>query len=289
MRITDNSKFESVRRNVTRAQGDFLKAQEQAGSGLRVTKPSDDPVAAAAARRENSRKALGNAGIAAADAATDNLLGSDNALNDVYDGLTRAHELAMQGATDTTNPENRTALAEEVSKIREQMVSLGNTNVGGKYVFAGFRDQTPPFAADGSFVGDGNTKEVQPVPGMRVAASISGKTVFGDNSETMKTLDSLLTALRGNDSEGVRSTLSGLTASLDRVSNARSQVGAMMDSVELGRNVADAQQVRATNQIHTLTEVDEVSAATNLLQAKSALEAALAIASQIPQGLAQRG
>jgi flagellar hook-associated protein 3 FlgL len=289
MRVTDNSKFESVRRNVTRAQGAFLKAQEQAGSGLRVSKPSDDPVAAAAARRENSRKALGNAGVAAADVATDNLLSSDNALNDVYGSLTRAHELAMLGATDTVSSENRTALAEEVSKIREQMVSLGNTNVGGKYLFAGFRDQTPPFAEDGSFVGDGNTKEVQPVPGMRVAASISGKAVFGDNSETIKTLDSLLSALRGNDSEGVRSTLSGLAAGMERVSSARSQVGAMMDSVELGRNVADAQQVRATNQIHDLTEVDQVSAATSLLQAKSALEAALAIANQIPQGLAQRG
>jgi hypothetical protein len=58
--------------------------------------------------------------------------------------------------------------------------------------------------------------------------------------------------------------------------------------VELGRNVAEQQRDRATVEIHNLTEVDEISAATNLLQAKSALEAALAIAQQIPPGLAQR-
>ncbi|HEY6881829.1 MAG TPA: flagellar hook-associated protein FlgL [Polyangiales bacterium] len=291
MRVSDNAKFENIRRNVTRAQSDMLKAQEQAGSGLRVAKPSDDPVAAAAARRENARKALGAAGMSSADAATDQLTGADNALDDVYTGLTRARELALQASTDTTSAENRTALAQEMRKIREQMVSLGNTKVGGRYVFAGYRDQTPPFEADGNFVGDGSTKEVQPVPGMRVSASVSGAEVFGNGSgnDMFSTLDSLISAFENNDSAGARAQLDNLQANEDRVSKARSTVGAMMDSVELGRNVAEQQQARATNQIHNLTEMDEVSAATNLLQAKNALEAALAIAQQIPQGLAQKG
>lgn len=291
MRVSDSAKFETIRRNVTRAQSEMLKAQEQAGSGLRVAKPSDDPVAAAAARRENSRKALGEAGITTADAATDQLSGADNALDDVYTGLTRARELALQAATDTTSAENRTALAQEMRKIREQMVSLGNTKVGGKYVFAGYRDQTAPFELDGTFVGDGTTKEVQPVPGMRVSASISGAEVFGNGSgnDVFSTLDSLVSAFESNDSAATRAQLDNLQQNQDRVSQARSTIGAMMDSVELGRNVAEQQQVRATNQIHNLTEMDAVYAATNLLQAKNALEAALAIAQQIPPGLAQRG
>ncbi len=291
MRVTDNAKFAAVSKNVQKAQADFLSAQQRAGSGLRVAKPSDDPVAAAQARREASRKALGQAGIASADTASDQLQGADNALNDVMDGLTTARELALQGASDTASAENRSAMAEQLSKIRDQMVSLGNTKVGDKFVFAGFRDQTAPFDLSGAFVGDGSTKEVQPVPGMRVAASISGATVFGNgsNNDVFKTLDAVISALRSNDSEAVRGQLENLTANQDRVVNARSQLGSMMDSVTLGRNVADQQQARATTQIADLTEADAVQSATQLLQAKNALEAALAVAQQIPQGLAQRG
>jgi flagellar hook-associated protein 3 FlgL len=291
MRVSDNSKFAVVTKNVQKAQNDFMNAQAQAGSGLRVAKPSDDPVAAAQARREASRKALGNAGISAADAATDQLSGADQALSDVYEGLTRAHELALEGASDTSSAENRTAIAEELRKIREQMVSLGNSKVGDKYVFAGYRDQTAPFDPTGAFVGDGSTKEVQPVAGMRVPASISGETVFGSGTgnDTFSTLDSLISALDNNDPEAIRGQLDNVQANQDRVIKARSTVGGMMDSVTLARNVADQQQARATDQIAALTESDEISSAMQLVQAKSALEAALAVAQQIPQGLAQRG
>jgi flagellar hook-associated protein 3 FlgL len=291
MRVSDNAKFANITKNVQKAQADFVSAQQKAGSGLRVAKPSDDPVAAAQARREASRKALGEAGVVAADAATDNLMSSDQALDDVYQGLTRARELALGGASDTMSKENRSDLAQEMRKIRDQMVSLGNTKVGDKYVFAGYRDQTPPFDPSGAFVGDGGTKEVQPVPGMRVAASISGASVFGSGTgnDTFSTLDSLIGALENNDPEAIRGQLDNLQVNQDRVSKARSVVGSLIDSVELGRNVADQQQARATTQIASLTEADGVQSALQLLQAKSALEAALTVAQQIPQGLAQRG
>jgi flagellar hook-associated protein 3 FlgL len=291
MRVSDNAKFASISKNVQKAQSEFVSAQQAAGSGLRVAKPSDDPVAAAQARREASRKALGEAGIAAADAATDQLLGADHALDDVYQALTRAQELALAGASDTNSAENRSDLAEEMRKIRDQMVSLGNTKIGDKYVFAGYRDQTAPFEASGTFVGDGSTKEVQPVPGMRVGASISGASVFGNGTgnDAFATLDALIAGLDGNDAEAIRGQLSNLEANQDRVAKSRSVVGSMMDSVELGRNVAEQQQARATRQMAGLIEADPVQSALQLLQAKNALEAALTVAQQIPQGLAQRG
>jgi flagellar hook-associated protein 3 FlgL len=291
MRVSDNAKFASITKNVQKAQAEFLSAQQKAGSGLRVAKPSDDPVAAAQARREASRKVLGEAGISAADAATDQLYGADQALGDVYEGLTQARALALQGASDTSSKENRTAIAQEMRKIRDTMVSLGNTKIGDKFVFAGYRDQTAPFEQNGTFVGDGSTKEVQPVPGMRVAASISGASVFGNGepNDAFQTLDAIIGALESNDPEAIRGQLDHLQTNQDRVIESRSVLGSMMDSVELARNVADQQQERATKQISQLTEADTVQSALQLLQAKSALEAAMTVAQQIPPGLAQRG
>ena len=143
MRVTDSSSFNGVQKSLLRARKDVAIAQEQAGSGMRVSKPSDDPVAAAAARRENSRKALADSGVKNTELAQMQLEGADQALGDVFEGLTRARELAVEQASDTAGPESRRAAAIEVRKIREQMVALGNTNVAGRYVFAGFRDQQP--------------------------------------------------------------------------------------------------------------------------------------------------
>jgi flagellar hook-associated protein 3 FlgL len=287
MRVTDASVFESIRRQVMRARKDVAVAQEQAGTGLRVQKPSDDPVAAAAARRESSRKALAEAGMKSADHAQMQLEGADESLSDVFEGLTRAHELAVEAATTTLSDENRRASASEVRKIREQMVALGNTNVAGRYVFGGFRDQESPFQADGTFVGDTTTKEMQAMPGLKVAASISGSTVFGSADEAdnvFATLDSLVEALENNDPEAVRGTLTGLQRNEERVLSARTQVGALLDGVEMARSVADRHAYRAELEIGRLVEVDEISAVTDLLRAKSALESALTVAQQIPVG-----
>jgi flagellar hook-associated protein 3 FlgL len=286
MRVTDSSVFDSVKRQVLKAREGVLTAQQQAGTGLRVQKPSDDPVAAASARRETSRKALADAGVAATDAATTQLEGTDSALNDVFSQLTSARDLALENASSTASAENRTAAASQVRMIRDQMVALGNTNVGGHYVFAGYRDQSPAFAANGDFVGDTSTKEVQAMPGLHVKASISGDKVFGSDApdSMFSALDKLASALDANDPDAVRDTLKDLDTNQSRVLAARSQVGGMLDGAQVAGAVASQNSYQAKLQVGRLVEVDEVTAATNLVQAQNALNSALAIAQQIPTG-----
>lgn len=286
MRVTDSMTYSAIRKQVSRARDDVATAQEQVSTGLRVQKPSDDPVAAAQARREHARKALADAGSKATDYATTELQGADQALGDVYDGLTRVRELALENGSSTASAENRRTAAIEVRKIYDQMVALGNTNVAGKYIFAGYRDKSAPFQDDGTFVGDDSTKEVQSIPGLRTTASISGSTVFGSGQadDMFTTLNNLANALDSNDPDAINATLDTIDKNGDRVLSARSQVGAMMDSVSVAKSVADNYSYRAQTSISNLVEVDQVTSATNLMQAKNALDAALAVAQQIPVG-----
>lgn len=286
MRISDSAVFDSIRKQVMRARKELVTAQEQAGTGLRVQRPSDDPVAAAAARRESSRKSLAEAGVKATEAATMQLEGADSALGDVYDGLTRARELALAGASSTYGDENRRNAANEVRKIRDQMVALGNTNVGGRYVFAGYRDDQPAFSPTGAFAGDDSVKEVQAMPGLRVASSIAGEDVFGKlgDEDVFSTLDELARSLEESDMTAISGSLGKLDKGQNRVLDGRSRIGAMIDSVEMANAVALKHGDRAKLEIGRLVDVDEVTAATNLVQAKSALEQALAVAQQIPVG-----
>jgi flagellar hook-associated protein 3 FlgL len=287
MRVTDASIFGALNKRLGETKAEVALAQERAGSGLKVSKPSDDPVAFAAARRERAKKTLAEAGMKAADLAQTQLNGADEALSMASEGMARAKELALQGASDTLGPEQRKGLAEEIRKMREQMVTLGNTEVAGSYIFAGYRDATGPYDAAGAFTGDSTTKEVSAYPGMRTSASVSGDAVFGANGASdnvFAVLDSLATALENNNVAGVRAALPGLDSGEKRILATRSRVGSIMDGVETARSVADRYAFSATVEAGRLTEVDEVSAVTDLMKAKSAMDAALAVAQQLPTG-----
>lgn len=286
MRVSDASVYSSLNKNLARTKEALAKAQQRAGSGLAVEKPSDDPVAFAAARREHAKKTLAEAGLKAADLAVTHLNGADEALNAAGEGIARAKELALQGASDTLGVEERKDLAEEVRQIREQMVTLGNTEVAGSYVFAGYKDDKPPFDANGVFSGDSSTREISAYPGMRTSASISGEDAFGTagNADVFSTLDALANALENGDSAAVRATLPDFETSEKRLLATRSRLGSMLDGVNTARSVADRYSYSAEVEAGRLTEVDEVQAVADLLRAKSAMDAALATAQQIPTG-----
>jgi flagellar hook-associated protein 3 FlgL len=285
MRVTDATAYESMRSSIMKARVEATKAQDTASTGLRVKKPSDDPYAAATARREESRRMLAEGAVRNTDVATSMLAGVDLAIQDVAEGLSEARSLALEGSTTGISDENRRAMAVRVRNIREQMVTSGNARVGGKYVFAGYRDDAPPFAQDGSFVGDELAPDIEVMPNLRLATSVNGREVFGEGSDSLFTaMDNLAAALETGDSDAIRNSIDVLDVNEDRVLTAVTKVGSMQNSVDTVRAVADRHATRAGNEVSRLTEADEFAAATDLIRTRTALEAAIAVAQQIPIG-----
>jgi flagellar hook-associated protein 3 FlgL len=292
MRVSDANVFSALNRRLNTARADMAEAQERAGTGKRVGKPSDDPVAYAAARRENNKRALAEAGIRNAEVASAQLNTADEALGMATDAIASAKALAITGGSGALGAEQRQALAGQVDQIRAELISLGNTQVAGVYVFGGYADDRPPFDANGVFVGDRSTKEVTTYPGVKASASMPGEDAFGigGQGDVFSALEALSTALNNNDQAGVRASLSGLADCESRMITARARVGAMSDGVEAASAVADRYSYSAKVEASRLTEIDEVSAVTDMLKAKAALEAATATANELPTGgLVKRG
>jgi flagellar hook-associated protein 3 FlgL len=289
MRVTDGQAFDAMRRQVTKARSEAVRAQEVASTGLNVLRPSDDPIAAASARREQARMAIANGAVSNARAATMQLEATEQSLGDAYFNLAEARTLAVEGATAGMPDNNRTELAVQVRKIREQMVNAANTNIGGKYVFAGYLDEQLPFDASGDFQGDESTKEVQALRNVRLQASINGVDAFGTGSDSVfVTLDNLATALEAGDLDAIRGSLATIDVSARRLSDARVRAGAMLNNVDTAIAVADRSGYNSQQEIARLTEADQFESATNLIKAKSALDAAIVVAQQIPvAGLVQ--
>lgn len=123
------------------------KSRNEIASGLRVAEPSDDPgrsgsiatFQAALQRMDRHKQRIAFA--------TNILEHQESTLDSANNVLTRAMELAEQGANGTYTPELREQIAAEVFQLRDQMVALANTTYQGLYIYGAADDDDQPFDA----------------------------------------------------------------------------------------------------------------------------------------------
>jgi flagellar hook-associated protein 3 FlgL len=278
VRVTDKMIFDQANTNSARARDEAQAAANQAATGIRVQHPWDDPSAAGLIVRRNADVERMGAIGKVASLASDELSSADNALGSMTDLLNRAKELALQMASDGYTAAERASAATEARDLMQQAISLGNTQVAGRYIFGGTKDTKAPFDAAGTYLGDASVRQVEIAPGELQAASVRADSVLGGAGggvNVFATLSVLTQALQTNDVAGVRGTIDGLDRSLDQVIQGRGAVGASINifdtAVTTSKLASDSAIVAAAN----LTDADIVAAASRLALAQRALDASL--------------
>src|SRR5215475_13954949 len=147
MRITNNRLFNTTLANIEKQNARLLQTSEEASSGLRLQRPLDDPTGT---RRvltiRNNLSSLDQ--FKSQQTLMNSLLdGTDTALQDTETLLLTAKGDALRGVNDTFGAEQRVELANEVGGLLQQAIALGNSDVNGRYLFAGQANDQPPFAA----------------------------------------------------------------------------------------------------------------------------------------------
>src|SRR5262245_51604662 len=146
MRITNNRLFNTTLANIEKQNARLLQTSEEASSGLRLQRPSDDPTGT---RRvltiRNNLSSLEQ--FKSQQTLVNSLLdGTDTALQDTETLLLSAKGLALRGVNDTLGADQRASLASEVGGLLQQAIALGNSDVNGRYLFAGQVNDQPPFS-----------------------------------------------------------------------------------------------------------------------------------------------
>lgn len=155
MRIADKMAFDQVQNNVSKNRKQMSDLQNQAATQKRVTKPSDDPLAAA--RVLGSRVDLvGNKQFSKTlNYAKSYLEMTDQSLGDLTETLMRVKELALAQSNDASaNEESRRIVATEVEQLYNQVVQIGNRKMGERFIFGGFKTTSSPFTHGGEYNGD---------------------------------------------------------------------------------------------------------------------------------------
>ena len=187
MRVANTTIYDMVKFNLNNITEELNKANEVVSTGKRINNLSDDPVGLNQVL--NIKSTLSNfeqlgrnltMGISW-------LTASESAVSNVQNLISDAKGLCVHMATATTSSAARASAAEIVQNTLEEIVSLANTELNGRYVFAGSKTDTTPFSQDGTYNGDNNPFTINIGRDATVEAGSDGEAVFWDETVTINT------------------------------------------------------------------------------------------------------
>ena len=257
-------------------------------SGDRINKPSDDPDGAATVVQIHDRSSQADSYLSSIDTISGQMQMTDSTLSSVVTALTRAISLGVEGATGTLSDENRQALAEEVSGVRDQLLSLANVSYEGRYVFSGTAE-AQPFVMDSNaasgvrYDGNSGVNRITVGTGYQVQVNVPGNQMFAAAGNDMfQSMNDLITALQSN--AGIDTAVASVRKAFDYITGRRVFYGNALNQLQAQQTYLNGEKLQLSQQENTVAGVDVASVASQLVNSQNARSAALAATGKISQG-----
>jgi flagellar hook-associated protein 3 FlgL len=309
MKATQGTTFRSLQAQLSKIATGMGSLQMEATTGKRITKPSDDPAAigpvlqSRAQIRQTDRymETLGTAG--------DKLATQDTFLSGTVDVLTAVRDDALKSINGSLSDSDLATIADEVASLKEQLLGTVNTQVEGKYIFAGYMEDTRPFVENAAydpllydagnsatwpvtFQGNENPISLEISPGEVIDVTATGCSTFLGDSDNDGVLDAggvdlfhvlteLETAIRANDITTIETNLAELDLGMDQVISKRSILGINAQRVETSNSQLEDVKLDYQKTLSRYEDADLVETLSELLEQETAFQATLEVTSRI--------
>jgi flagellar hook-associated protein 3 FlgL len=262
-------------------------------SGVQMRQVSDNP-------DQVSALLQARATLAASQQISTNLASVKNEVDTGEQALEGAVQLfdqvqtaGAEGDTGTQSASTRTALAQQLQNIEQQMVNLANTTVNGRYIFSGDADQVTPYTYDptqanpvGAYQGSASTRVIEGTIGATFPVALTAQQIFDSSdpaTNAFSAINGLIAALNSNDQTAIQASVNGLAGVGVYLNNQLAFYGNTQDNIASSADFAQTQQVEIQTQISTLEDTNMTSTITDMTQAQIQEQAALTSEGQIPR------
>ena len=281
-RVTNTSVGQSTLVNLQRNLQAMASLQARLSSGKTVTKPSDDPAAAADILRINQNSAASEQYARNADNGNSWLTTIDTALQGAVVDLRRARDLTVQGQNAAMSTTAKEALATEIEGIRDGLMERANAQYMNRSVFAGTSNAASAF--------DPTTFAWNGVPGSSVQRRLSdattvqvdtdGSKVFGQGASSVFALmDKIASDLRSGAAPPPHQ--SALDTSIDNMLTELASVGARENQVQDAQTQIAADTQNQKTQLSGVQDIDLAATILDLQQQQTTYQAALGAAAKV--------
>ncbi|WKZ31824.1 MAG: flagellar hook-associated protein FlgL [Thermodesulfobacteriota bacterium] len=284
MRVTQKLSYDRYVSDLLLRQEKIYNINKQISSGRKVNAPSDDPV--------NAHKILTSKSLISQFGQYERNIGyalshlgiTEQALDRAKDAVIRLQELAVTAASGTATSETREMIKAEVDNLFDELVSIGNTRFDNRYIFAGYRSDSPAFDPSGAFQGDSNVQAIKIGSSASVDMAINGGEVFGGSgggTDIMATVAAFSAALAADDGDGVRAAIDGLDAGFAQLSKGVSGIGGRVTRLNAAEQDLSVYKLELQSTVSVLEDADMAELITDLKAGEVALQAALASAGRV--------
>ena len=298
MKISTSQLFDNSVNQMNRQQSKIAEMQAKLASGKQIVKPSDDSEKSAVIQRLQTAIDRQSVYERSLDTAENRLASEESALMSSERILQRIRQLAVQGNTDTLSVDDKEILANEITSLREELLSLANTqDANGNYVFAGSNVQTKAFdvTADGDIIyqGDKTQTSVDISDQRRLVLNRAGDEVFasvdrvvdGDIQDIsfFKVIDDFAQALATDDEDALNLGLEEISSITEGMGASIADLGARISTVSNQREILEDTNLRYKDLLSNAQDLDYATAVTKLSAELLSLEAAQASFAKISQ------
>ena len=283
MRITDSISYRNLLDNISLLNERLAKASDQVSSGKKLLQLHDGPADSAEMVDLNGQLAQIDQYQTNADSANFYLQVSESSLNSLYDLVTAVYTRGSAAANNFNDANARTAYTAEIRSQLDQILTLSNTQVRGRSIFAGTLVTAPAFTMNGdtaTYQGNDVVNTIDISDGLQVHQNIPGAAVF---SPVFASVDALLAAIDSGDLAAVQTALGQFSTTLGAVNQVRSRLGVDLAKIQDAAVARQGQQADIQSRQARIGNADMAAAITQLNQLQSALNATFSVGSVLGQ------
>lgn len=183
MRIANNMIYAGIVFNAQKNLQKVDRAQEDISLGTMVNRPSDDPTGFSNILGIHGHLDRNNQYDRNITDGLSWMNQAESSFDDATLALQTVREKTVQASNGTLTEEETKAVGKEVDAMLDQMVKVGNSDLGGKYIFAGLNNAAPPFKRNGdtvTFSGDYTALKREIAPGAQFRINADTQAIFNE-------------------------------------------------------------------------------------------------------------
>ncbi|TPH73776.1 flagellar hook-associated protein FlgL [Helicobacter pylori] len=199
MRVTFGSKYNQMNNYQNALQNKINDANTQIASGLKIRYGYQNSDINNQNLKFQYEENTLDQGIDVAQNAYTSTLNTDKALQEFSKTMETFKTKLIQSANDVHSETSRAAIANDLERLREHMMNVANTSIGGEFLFGGSKVDRPPIDSEGKYHGNGEDLNALISSDNLVPYNISGQDLFlGTDKDKHKLITTNIKLLNQN-------------------------------------------------------------------------------------------
>ncbi len=284
MKVTQMETYRTLIHQMESSSGNLNRLYEQAASGKRINRTSDDPSAISPILNSSEQIAKADRYLETIRTTQDSLDILDGYLDGAEEIFVRAKEIAIAGSNDSLSAEDLRTLGDEVAQLQTELLDIANAKVDGKYLFSGYAENTLPFSGDPVvYNGTSDHKQVEISAGQRIRTNLTGEELFMAPVDVFSVLSDLQSALAAGDVSTVATQLDTVEQAAEQIRSQRSEMGNINSYLDDVDALTEEVKLQMKERLSNYEDADLVEVMTDITLAEQSYEAALNVSARLSQ------